>query len=106
MSAVTWRRTGDDDFPVAAQDGRTWIVLRVNDEPQHPTYTIFRNGMDERDIVDWPVDELGQEPDFFAAKLTAPQRAQALASVKGLRRYGAELGDPCPLECCASRAED
>jgi hypothetical protein len=106
VSALTWRRTGDDDFPVAAQDGGHWLVLRRNESPEHPSFTMFRDGLGVRDIEEWPTDELGKEPDLFAAKLQNAQRDRALASVRGLRRYGAEHGDPCDSICCTARDED
>jgi hypothetical protein len=106
VSNLQWRRTGDDSFPLAASDNGRWVVLRANDVPSHPRYTMFRAGLAVTDIDDWPVDTYGNEPDLFSAKLAARERQLAMATVKGLRKYGAESGNPCEDPWCCGPLDD
>ena len=107
MSALAWRRTGDDSFPLAASDRGHWMLLRSNDVPSHPRFTVFRDGLAVSDIdEEWPVDQYGNEPDLFAAKLAARERGLAMATVRGLRKYGSENGKPCEDPWCCGPLDD
>ncbi len=107
MTVLAWRRTGDSSFPLAAADGGKWVLLRQNDTPSHPRYTLFRNGLSVMDIGDdWPVDQYGNEPDLFAQKLAARERQLAMNTVRGLRKYGSENGEPCEDPWCCGPLDD
>ncbi len=51
---VTWQRTADANFPLAARVGEQRWVLRVNDFPDEPLYTLFVDGRKVMDVEDWP----------------------------------------------------
>lgn len=106
MSSLAWRRTGDTSFPLAAADGNRWMLLRQNDVPSHPRFTLFRNGLVVSDIEEWPVDQYGAEPDLFPAKLAARERQLAMNTVRGLRKYGSEMGTPCEDPWCCGPLDD
>jgi hypothetical protein len=51
---VAWRRTGKGEHPYEAEvDGRRWI-LRVNDFPAEPMYTVLVDGVEVEDLEGWP----------------------------------------------------
>jgi len=52
---LSWRATDDADCPYAlAVDGRDWLI-RVNDFPAEPFYTLLIDGREVGDFDDWPV---------------------------------------------------
>lgn len=108
MPSFTWRRTGDTSFPLAAQEGGRWYLLRQNDHI-HPNFTLFKGGLAMSEIAtleEWPVDELGNAPDLFAQKLAKNQIDIALRTVKGLRKYDSENGTPCEDPWCCGPLDD
>jgi hypothetical protein len=51
---VVWRRTGRAEYPYAASvAGQDWVI-RLNDFPVDPMYTLFIGGRDVGDFDDWP----------------------------------------------------
>jgi hypothetical protein len=51
---VAWRRTGKGEHPYEAEvDGERW-VLRVNDFPAEPMYTVLVEGVEVEDVESWP----------------------------------------------------
>jgi hypothetical protein len=52
--AVTFRRTGSAELPYEAEvDGARWVV-RVNDFPAEPLYTLLIDGRAVGDLDAWP----------------------------------------------------
>ena len=52
--AIEWRHTGDGEFPYRAEvDGHT-LVIRVNDFPAEPLYTLLVDDQEAEDLEDWP----------------------------------------------------
>jgi hypothetical protein len=53
-TAIVWEPTGDGEFPYrAVVDGNTFII-RVNDFPAEPLYTLLVNDDEVEDLEDWP----------------------------------------------------
>jgi len=45
LSAIdSWRATSDLNFPLATHIGDSWLVLRLNNFPDHPLWTLFQDG--------------------------------------------------------------
>ncbi|KOX20000.1 hypothetical protein ADK67_30940 [Saccharothrix sp. NRRL B-16348] len=99
---VRWRRTGARTFAFAARVDGTWWVLRLNDFPHHPLYTLFV----DRHVVGDVEDVSSRAPawDLDAAErpsLTDEQRDEVLALTRGLEPYGSEVGRPCEGDWCS-----
>lgn len=93
---MAWRRVRSPVFPYAALvDDVQWVVLRLNDFPEHPLYTLFING--ER-ICDLDVLGLGSHPEY--EPLTPEERQEVLTLMRGLAPYGSEFGHPCDGDWC------
>ncbi|WP_328761150.1 hypothetical protein [Streptomyces sp. NBC_00272] len=93
---ASWHRTGTSVFPYAARVEGRWWILRLNDFPEHPLYTLFVDSRCVADVNDDPADWRRVE----AAEATAPflgaaARAEVLQLMAGLGPYGAEYGTPC-----------
>lgn len=93
-----WCRTGDVRFPVAARVAGQWWVLRANNFPDHPMWTLFVAGRRQRDIDD-PPPAWGR-PVAATAALTPEEVRDALAPVRTLVAYGSEVGRACDYDCC------
>lgn len=98
---VVWRRTGAPVFVHAARVDGAWWVLRRNGFPDHPLYTLFVAGAVAGDTNDlrtrapsWDLDVDRRPP------LSAAERDEILASLRGLGPYGAEVGLPCDGDWC------
>ena len=51
---IHWEHTGDGEYPYRAQiKGKTFII-RVNDFPEEPIYTLLAEGKEIEDLEDWP----------------------------------------------------
>jgi diadenosine tetraphosphate (Ap4A) HIT family hydrolase len=51
---VQFRSTGDAEFPYEAVVGdRRWL-LRLNDFPAEPLYTLLIDGREAQDLEEWP----------------------------------------------------
>ena len=51
---LSWRATGDAEFPYAvAVEGRGWLI-RINDFPVDALYTLLIDGGELGDFDDWP----------------------------------------------------
>ncbi len=54
LTHVEWKHTGDGALPYTADvDGRR-LTIRVNDFPAEPLYTLIVDGVEQRDLDDWP----------------------------------------------------
>ncbi len=52
--AVTWQHTGDGEVPYRATVNGAELLVRVNDFPDEPLYTLLVNGRVACDLEDWP----------------------------------------------------
>lgn len=52
--AIAWKHTGDAEFPYAANVSGRRYTIRVNDFPAEPLYTLIADGVEQRDLEDWP----------------------------------------------------
>ncbi|MET3986873.1 hypothetical protein [Streptomyces sp. PvR034] len=96
---VPWRDTGTGVFPYAARVEGRWHVLRLNDFPEHPLYTLFIDARVIADVDDAPTG-WRLPPRSVLPVLSAPERARVLAVMAGLGPYGAEAGAPCAGDWC------
>ena len=94
-----WRRTSDPCFPVAAKVDEEWWVLRVNNFPDHPLWTLLVDGQRRFDVDDAP-EGWGNPSSKSLPKLPAPDVEQALSPVRGFIAYGSEVGQPCDNPFC------
>jgi hypothetical protein len=99
-----WRPTGHSLFLAAAKVEGAWWVMRLNDFPDHPKWTLFIDGNTER----FDVEELPEHwEDPFRATGEPLDRGtvrEVLASVEQFEVYGSEVGRPCDSGfCCVSR---
>jgi len=100
LESQSWRRVSSNVFPYAALlDGVHWVVLRLNDFPDHPLYTLFIDGTR---IFDVDVLTLGSHPEHEL--LSPEERREVLALMRGLGPYGAEVGRPCDGDFCTCSA--
>ncbi|WP_369777056.1 hypothetical protein [Streptomyces sp. R33] len=95
----TWHDTGTGVFCWAARAEGRWWVLRLNDFPEHPLYTLFIDAQVVGDIDDVP-DTWRLRPSAALPALTAAERAEVLGLMTGLGPYGAEAGTPCEGDWC------
>jgi hypothetical protein len=51
---VQWHETGDVEHPYQATVGRQTWVIRLNDFPEEPLYTLIVDGKDVIDFDNWP----------------------------------------------------
>ena len=51
---IRWQATGDGEWPYRATVGGRDLVVRVNDFPAEPLYTLFVDEVDITDLEDWP----------------------------------------------------
>lgn len=94
-----WCETGTGVFPYAARAGGCWWVLRLNDFPEHPLYTLFADARVVGDIEDAPA-AWRLPPRATLPALSSPERAEVLRLMAGLGPYGAERGSPCAGDWC------
>jgi hypothetical protein len=53
-TAIAWERSGDGEFPYRAVIDGSTLVIRVNDFPAEPLYTLLINDEEVEDLEDWP----------------------------------------------------
>jgi hypothetical protein len=98
-----WRRTGNAFFPVVARVSGQWWVLRMNDFPDHPLWTLFVDGERRSDIDDTP--PAWGKPSKTVTFLEANDASGALTPVRHFVAYDSEIGQPCDNPfCCGLRA--
>jgi hypothetical protein len=51
---VTWQESQDAEHPYQARIGGAHWVIRINDFPDEPLYTLLIDGMPVLDFDDWP----------------------------------------------------
>jgi hypothetical protein len=52
--AITWKHTGDAEFPYTAEVRGQTYTIRINDFPAEPLYTLLSEGAELTDLEDWP----------------------------------------------------
>jgi hypothetical protein len=53
MYEVQWEHGEDGEYPYQAWvDGQHWVI-RINDFPAEPLYTLFVDGVEATDLEDW-----------------------------------------------------
>ncbi|MGW4897473.1 hypothetical protein ACWEQL_35270 [Kitasatospora sp. NPDC004240] len=98
---ATWSDTGTGVFCYAARVGGRWWVLRLNDFPEHPLYTLFIDARVVGDVEDDPAVWQRLPSSAALPALAAPERVQVLRLMAGLGPYGAEAGAPCAGDWCS-----
>lgn len=95
-----WQPTGHPLFPVAAKVDGVWWVLRRNDFPDHPLWTLFVDGNTDR--YDTTTVPTHWEDPFHPTRkaLDAITAREALAPVDRFEIYGSEAGQPCDASFC------
>ena len=94
-----WHRVDSPVFVYAAcVNGRTW-VLRLNDFPDHPLFTLFVDAMVVGDLDDPPA-RWHLHPNEALPLLDPRLRRDVLTPLRHLGRYGAEAGQPCEGMWC------
>ena len=51
---IAWEHTGDGELPYRAKVDGVELLVRVNDFPAEPLYSLLANGQLECDLEDWP----------------------------------------------------
>lgn len=51
---LTWKHTGDAEFPYTTDVNGKRYTLRLNDFPAEPMYTLISDGTELQDLEDWP----------------------------------------------------
>ena len=94
-----WHRVASAVFSFAAWvEGHCW-VLRLNDFPEHPLFTLFIDGKVEGDLDD-PPQAWQLQPSASIPVLDQDRRAEVLDLMRGLGPYGSEQGQPCDGDWC------
>lgn len=89
-------------FPAATIENGKWWVLRVNDFPDHPLYTLFVDGQRRFDLDDRPEEWRTPAGDKHDA-LSIAEVLEALSPVIDFDVYGSEVGQPCDNAFCCAR---
>ncbi|WP_331743810.1 hypothetical protein [Kitasatospora sp. NBC_01300] len=97
---AAWCGTGTGVFSYAARVEGHWWVLRLNDFPEHPLYTLFIDAQVIGDVVDDPAVWQQLPNSATLPVLSAPERTEVLRLMAGLGPYGAEAGAPCTGDWC------
>lgn len=96
-----WLRTGDYYFPYAASVDDQWWVLRLNNFPDHPLFTLFVDGARRFDVEDAPPNWRPLSPDSEGPELEPGLANDVLRPIWTFTTYGSEVGRPCDgLFCC------
>ena len=72
---IAWEHTGDGELPYRATVDGAELLVRVNDFPAEPLYSLLVNGRLECDLEDWPAPWV--RPDVPAGLLRSAAAAQA-----------------------------
>lgn len=94
-----WRQTGNPCFPVVARVKRHWWVLRVNNFPDHPVWTLLVDGERKFDLDEAPA-AWGNPADSSLPSLAPEDAEEAISRVKAFTAYGSEVGQPCDNPFC------
>jgi hypothetical protein len=94
-----WHETGDKYFPAAARVGGEWWVLRLNNFPDHPLWTLIVDGQRRFDLDDVP-PTWGKVSGESVPRLSPDEAEEALGPVREWRAYGSEVGRPCDNPFC------
>lgn len=98
---VMWRRARTRVFVYAACVDYEWWVLRINEFPDHPLYTLFVGGVVVGDVQDLPVVAPAWDFDVDSRiPLNDVERGELLTLMRGLGPYGSEVDQPCDGDWC------
>lgn len=86
-------------FPFAAEANGEWWVLRMNDFPEHPLFTLFIDGEAICDLDD-PPETWRLRPHESLPVLDGATRATVLEAMRSFGPYGSEVGTPCDGDWC------
>lgn len=102
-----WNRIESRVFLFAASEAGRWWVLRLNDFPDHPLFTLFVDAHRVRDIDD-PPPEWNLQPYAALPVLDRAAQAEVLDALRSFGPYGSEIGAPCEGDWCncSRRTED
>ena len=51
---IEWHETENVDFPYQVQINGSTLKIRINDFPDEPLFSLFRDGKHVADFDDWP----------------------------------------------------
>lgn len=69
---IVWTHTGDAELPFAAEvDGRR-LIVRINDFPAEPLYTLMADDEELMHLEDWPKSWVMPSPPKALLDLIAP----------------------------------
>ena len=74
-------------------------MLRVNNFPDHPLWTLLVDGQRRFDVDDAPA-AWGNPADSSLPPLTLTEATDALSPVRTFIAYGSEVGQPCDNPFC------
>jgi hypothetical protein len=100
-----WRRVGSRVILFAASESGRWWVLRLNDFPDHPLFTLFVEGRRICDMND-PPREWALQPYGALPVLEERQQAHVLDVMRSFGPYGSEVGVPCDGDWCNCSKRD
>ncbi|MGI5217056.1 hypothetical protein [Nocardia sp. CA-290969] len=92
-----WWGTGSWKFPLAAQVGGQWWVLRMNPFPDHDLWTLFIDGVARYDLNDAPPSWGDLAP---VAPLDPWTAGSLLTPLYEFAVYGSEVGQSCDDPFC------
>jgi hypothetical protein len=99
LARPAWRRTGNARFPLGAEVGGRWWILRLNPFPDHCLWTLFVDAVVRYDIEETPA-AWGKLSPRSAPPLDPGVAETVLAPVRHLAVYGSEVGRPCDCLFC------
>jgi hypothetical protein len=54
VTPIAWEDTRNPEFPYRSFIAGRWWVMRINDFPAEPLYTLMIEGQEALDLEDWP----------------------------------------------------
>ncbi|HVW42683.1 MAG TPA: hypothetical protein VHC18_15155 [Amycolatopsis sp.] len=102
---IAWKATGDACFPQAASIDGQWWVLRVNNWPDHPLYSLlidatWRGDLSFDEGADWWPPAWQDATGRALPELTNAELDAALGPLQDFTGYGSESGQPCDCWFC------
>lgn len=98
-----WRPTGHPFFPAAANFDGIWWVMRLNDFPDHPLWTLFIDGNTKRFDTTGLPEHWSHPLRPVGAPLDPDIAREVLAPIEQFAIYGSEVGMPCDNGFCCRR---
>jgi len=95
-----WHATGHPLFPAAAKVDGAWWVMRLNDFPDHPLWTLFIDGNARRFDTTGLPEHWAHPLHPTEAPLPPATAREVLAPIERFTIYGSEVGRPCDSDFC------